>query len=558
MRRRIHLLVTIGLLTSSLLSGCFGTAQTKDPVPGDERQTRKVNRVSWFSGVSTWTPPMPWSTDPQTVQGAISEQTGLAFDFEIPVQDGDTKLSLMLVSGQQLPDVMTTTNLVLAEKLGRSGKVWNLEELLRKYDPKSHLLDGFPEDIKQAVSERDGGWFAFPSHNSSPDARKRYPPSDSYYVDGIKYRNNFGMMINRRILDELGLRLEDVGTEAGLMEAYRQIQLKGLTVNGEPVIPLQIDGGLYQTTTLVTLQDMFGAMPVDRNGMYRNRILAPETQYALRFLNRSVQAGYMAPTQMTMDPTSVKEAVTSGKVFSFIGNTANTGLERMDYWVSPGPLLSSEGTRPVLWKRRSVGTGWMQTFIAKTARHPEKLAGWLSYMTSEEGMLLHYFGFEGRHYTLNDRGLLVQTEEGIQAQADHTANGVGIFWPFANISWHDSVKQAPSEAMGGNEWAVMEVQTAFGKSEHTVNYDTTPLTLPPDFISSRKEWVAIEERINVFKKTQIAKIIMAENDETFIRLYEAMIAGMKRLGSEQLDAAVNEQIQKQMDATGIYVKGVNS
>ena len=38
----------------------------------------------------------------------------------------------------------------MGKKLVQAGKVWKLEEFLKKYDPESHLLKDFPADVKTA------------------------------------------------------------------------------------------------------------------------------------------------------------------------------------------------------------------------------------------------------------------------------------------------------------------------------------------------------------------------------------------------------------------------
>ena len=554
-------LAMLVLALSLFISGCFsGDRESELPLGDNSGETalNKMDQVIWFSDVSDWTPPSPWSTDLETVEGQITDKTGLTFDFNIPVQDGATKLSLMLISGQELPDVMTVTNEVLAKKLIQANKVWSIKNLLEQHDPGSHLLQDFPDDMKQVISERDGGWYAFPSHISTADARKRYPPSSSSYEDRVRYHKNFGIMINQKILTQLGLTIEDVSTEDGLTKAYQKIKDMKLSLDGAPVIPLQVDGRNYQVSTLEVLQDMFGVMAVDKDGSYRGRILAPETKHVLKFLNQAAQAKFFEAGQLTMDNSAVRSEVMSGRVFSFIGNTANTGLSEMDYWVSPGPILSSEGTKPVIGKSSRPGPGWMQTYISKTTKYPEKLAKWLTYMSSDEGMTLHNFGIEGEHFIRNEQGLIVQTDIGKSVLAHYAQTGVGAFWPFANISWNDSVKQAPTSNTGPDATVAMSVQTAFGRSEHTVYYDTTPLELPADFMSSHSKWLNIQEQIDVFVQSQISKVIMAENDAAFNKMYDELIIKVKALGIESINTEINKQVQKQMDQLDIKLKGINS
>ncbi|MGO4375860.1 hypothetical protein AB4Z21_34970, partial [Paenibacillus sp. MCAF20] len=175
-----------------------------------------------------------------------------------------------------------------------------------------------------------------------------------------------------------------------------------------------------------------------------------------------------------------------------------------------------------------------------------------------EGMLLHNFGFEGRHYSKNEQGLVAQTNEGMQAVTDYATTGIGAFWPFANVSWSNSVKQPSTELTGQDGLVAISVQSAFGKSPHTFIYDLSPFILPTDFIPSGSEMFNDQERINVYKESQIAKIVIANDDAEFSRLYGEMIAKIKELGIEAIDATINAQVQKQMKDGGIDLKGVNS
>ncbi|MCA0755418.1 hypothetical protein KP806_10175 [Paenibacillus sp. N4] len=516
-------------------------------------------KAVWFSSIDFWNPPSTWSTDPNTVQGAITEKTGLTFEFNIPAQDGDTKLNLMLVSsGEAFPDVITITNDVLGKKLIESGKVWDLDEFLKKYDPESHLLKDFPADVKETIIDRDGGFYAFPSHINSEDARKQYPPSGQFYIDLVDYASNGAIVVNENILKEAGLTLEDIKTESGLLAAYQKIKEMDLKVNGAPVIPLLVDGKNYQGPTLGFLQDSFGAMPIDKNGVYRDRLLAPETKFALGFLNKASKAGYFEPGQMTVDNAAVKADMASGRVFTFIGNSADTSFHNNDYWTSSGPILSDAGTKPVLNKSKLAGGGWMKTFISKSAKEPEKLAKWLSFMSSKEGMMLHIYGFEGIDYTLDAEGHLVKTEKGIKDATEYMKTGLSAFWPFHHTSFSYSAQQPPNEETDKQAVTANRVQSAYGKAEETVIYDGSPLGLPADLFPADSKFANDELQIKTYKEAQIAKIILAKSDDEFNKLYDEMIAQLKKLGIEALDQERDKYVQQKKTEYGIDVKGINS
>ncbi|MBD3921752.1 hypothetical protein H8B09_23520 [Paenibacillus sp. PR3] len=558
-KRRFALGVTLALTMA--LTACGGSGNSNESAsdstkPSDSTTSGQTDKAVWFSSVDFWNPPAKWNTDPNSVQGAITAKTGLTFEFNIPAQDGDTKLNLMLLSNKDFPDVLTITNDVMVKKLIQSGKVWELEEFLKKYDPESHLLTDFPADVKEVIEKRDGGFYAFPSHISSDDARKVYPPSGQFYIDTVDYASNGGILVNSNILKEIGMTLDDIKTEQGLLQAYEKA--KGLKVNGAPVIPLLVDGKSYQDATLPFLQYTFGAMRVDKDGNYRDLLLAPETKDALGFLYKSMKGGYFEPGQMTVDNAAVKADIASGRVFTFIGNTANTSFNNYDYWTSSGPILSDSGKKPTMEKSTLAGGGWMKTFISKDTRYPEKLAKWISFMSSKEGMLLSSYGFEGRDYTFDDKGLLVKTEEGLKNATDYMNTGVGAFWPFAHTTFSYSIQQPPTMETDKAAVIAVQAQSAYGKDPATQKYVNNSLNLPADYFAADSENSNIETQVKAYKEAQIAKIIMSKSDEEFNSLYEDMVAQLKKLGLEKVDAEKNKYVQEKNKEYGIEVKGINS
>jgi putative aldouronate transport system substrate-binding protein len=567
---KLKLCAVLALAGAVALSGCTSSK------PGDNSAETKGSKseaaqggptqLAWFADTSFWNPPSPWNTDPNSVEGTITQKTGLTFQWNIPAQDAGTKLSLMLTTSDKLPDIMTVTDGTLIKKLIQSGKVWNMEEFLKKYDPSSPLLTNFPQDLKKALTERDGGWYSFPSHIDTADARKMYPPSSNFFSDGAKYRDNGSIMFNEQIMKQAGISVSDLKTEDGVLAALKKV--KGTTFNGAPVIPLQLDGKGYSGISvggsghggsLGVLESMFGAMPVDKEGNYRDVILAPETKHALDFLFKAAQEGLFDPSQMTMDTTATKAAVVSGRVFAFIGNTANTGFTdqtSVATWVSPGPVLSNQSTKPVMGRSLKVGTGWLQTFISKTAQSPERIAKLLDFMTSNEGLLLNYYGFKGTDYNLDKDGLVVQTEQGLKDAADYSKTGVFAFWPFHNIAWHDHATAAPTIQKGADGLEAMQVQTAFGKASEI--FDTSPLSMPSDFIPAGSKMANDQQQIKTYLEAQVSKIILAKDAAAKDQIYNEMIAKVKQMGLDDIVSKINEQFHKQEQTFGVTVKGMNS
>lgn len=349
MKIRELLLITLsaGLI---LLSGC-GAEQ--NPTVTEEGEDSYA-RASLFCDVNFWEPPS-WSTEEGTITGDITEKTGLALDITVPPQNADAQLSLMLLN-DDLPDIISLTNETTISQLITSGKVWDLEEFLKRYCPESHLLKSFPEDIKRELIKRDGGWYAYPSHMNSQDSRKIWKPSSKFYEDWTNYNDNNAIIWNRELLEKAGLTVEEVQTEEQVLAAWDKMKNMHLDVDGEAVIPLLVDGKGYIDPTVKFLEYTFGAERVDENGNYRDILLQPQAEHALLFLNEAIRNGYAAPEQLTYENTKIKSLMAGGNVFCFIGNVANSGID-FTKWVSSGPVLSSGGETPVLGKNLRAPTG---------------------------------------------------------------------------------------------------------------------------------------------------------------------------------------------------------
>jgi putative aldouronate transport system substrate-binding protein len=331
-----------------------------------------------------------------------------------------------------------------------------------------------------------------------------------------------------------------------------------LNVNGQPVIPLQLNGKNYHGESLQSLQRFFGAMPIDKDGKARDILLAPENKHAIQFMFKAAQGGFFDPGQLTTDNAAMDANFLSGRVFTFIGNTASAKFDKLDFWVSPGAILSNQGTKPVFPFWSEPGAGWMQTFISKSTKEPERLAKWLSFMTSPEGMTLNNFGIEGVHYTKDSKGLLVKTDKGIQDSKDSSKTGLDILWQFANISFIESKIPAPTKREGAGGLIEMEAKTAFGRSKETVRYDSSVLTLPGDFFAPGSKNITTRDQVKQYMEAQVAKMVLAKDEATFNKLYDEFIAKLKELKIGELDAAIDAELQKKSKEMGVTVKGVNS
>ena len=531
------MILTIAL-TAGMITGCAGKQE-------ESEQTQKENYVTatLFCDVNHWNPPA-WDLSEDSITGKITKKTGVQLDTTVPAQDADLRLKILMVN-DELPDLISVTDETVISQLVTSGKVWNLEEFLKKYKPDSHLLKDFPEDLKKEMIRRDRAWYALPSHINSEDARA-YWKQDEFWTNYQDYSDNNAIIWNIALLKEFGIDTENLQTMEQVLAAYEKVKGKK-TKAGQTVIPLLVDGKNYRDPTLKYLEGTFGAEWVDENGDFKDILLQPQTKTALSFLNIAARKGYMDSSQLTWENLKVKETLDTQPVLCFIGNIANTGIEQGD-WTSTGVILSPDGSSPVMGKSKRAN-GWMSTFVSKKCKHPEEVAEFIDYMTSVDGMMDWYYGEEGEDYTVGEDGKYYRTKQG-QKLAD--ASHLGTWWMFENTAWERSV-----QGITRQEEDMYQVMAQYGSNKHTVIYDASLLFMPADLLADNNKIKDIQSSIGLWKTDSISQVVLAESEEAFEQEYEKMLQGLYERGIEQLDDKKNEAYQENCRVYGSKIEKVN-
>lgn len=325
------------LFMIGILAGC-STANT-------ERAEASQTAFTLFSDVSHWSMPA-WSLEEGSLTAGITERTGVTVDFLIPPQEADRQLSLMLADGR-LPDIISVTDYTVIRQLISSGKVWRMDGLLETYCPDSHLLKDFPEDIKNRLAEYFGGWYSYPSNIYSEDSRKTWQEKEGYYASRYQFQENTAIIWNKKLLEAAGLNEADLKTKSQVLAAFEQVKGRKLSVGGQEVVPLLLDGSQYQRFSLQYLNNSFGAEPIDENGNYQDIWRQPQARTTLSFLNQVFRNGYSKTEYLTYGNEQIQSLIAKNCVLCFIGNIANTGMDARD-WVSTGAILPEDGSG-LLW-----------------------------------------------------------------------------------------------------------------------------------------------------------------------------------------------------------------
>lgn len=515
-----------------------------------------VSELYWFSDVSGWGPVTAnWSVDESPATEYIRDNLGLTLKIEQPPTDASTKLGLMLAQGE-LPDVMSITDSDIYRQLVAADKVWDMKTFLETYDPDSHLLKDFPEDIKQALIDVYGGWYSYPSHMESRNNREVFPPDDEVWVKVVEKGSNGCIMFNKEIMDALGITPEDVQTEEGFYAACEKVKTSGHQVDGQSVLPVVLQCNLWIGTSLDGMAaSNFGALPLDEDGNYRHTELSPGYKNALKFLNTLIQKEYLDVNTLTIDETALKTYLDAKRVFCWIGNQAQQDKTNMP-WVSYGPILASDGARPVIGINYAAGTGWIQTLVSKDCANPEKIAKLLSWASSEEGLLINYYGIEGVDYTKDENGVVTRTEEGAKIYAENYDNNV-LMWPFANTSFERHTEPVPDPT--SNRGVEVALMPAFGSHEKTYVYDSSLLDFRNGTVIEPSSDLGIKlSQVDNYLESQKAKIVTATSDAEFEKEYQNMIDTLEGYSIADIDAEYDKVYKEYCEKKGDSIENVNA
>lgn len=513
------------------------------------------SEIYWYSSVTGWGP-SGWSSgvtdSPLTT--ALKEKFGITLKIEQPPTDADTKLGLMIATGD-LPDVISLTDDATINQLIDSGMVYTMEELFQTYDPESHVLTDFPSDIRQKLVDTYGDWYSMPSHLESPDMREVYTPK-GLFLDGLNYGHNSAIMFNQTIMEELGITLEDVQTEAGFYEACEKVKNSDYTVDGKAVIPVVLHANLWISQSLDgIIAETFGAVPYDAEGNYRHLELDPGYKNALKFVNTLLRNEYLDVNCLTVDEAAVKVDLEGGRVFCWIGNPAQSGKKEQIPWVSAGPIVADNGAKAVAPINMQAGKGWIQTFVSKDCENPEAIAKMLSFGTSEEGLELNEYGVAGVDFNFED-GVAVRTEEGEKRFNDDYAKNMAL-WPFANTDYAYSTQAEPDDTM--DNYYHLTITSAIAKYEGTYMYDVGLFDFTKGTVLDPSSDLGINlMQIDSYLESQKAKIVSAADDETFEAEYQNMLDTLDSYSVAEIDAEYNKILQENLAKDGVTLENVNA
>ncbi|MGX7132061.1 sugar ABC transporter substrate-binding protein [Enterococcus songbeiensis] len=362
-----------------------------DTTPAWKLDTKKeTTKITWYIN-SDWTA-LPFGEDVTTAQ--IKKDLNIDIEF---ISGDDSKLNAM-ISGGDLPDIVTLTNKTGQAALKADSWAYSLNDLAEKYDP--YLMKAVTEDTFKWYSLDDGKTYGYPNYSNT---------AADYESGNIPVNDNF--VIREDVYEALGK--PDLSTPENFVKAMKDISEKypdlvpmGFTTVGDTAGPFTDK-----------LQDFLGVPLEDKDGNYYDRNLDEEYIAWLKTLNEVYRDGNISDDSFTDDGPTYDEKVkdgqyatvlvagTSGQGGNFNDFTKNSGTR---YIAIDGP--SSTSGRDATMNQTGI-SGWLSNYITKDAEDPAKVTQLFTYLIDEPGQILTKFGVEGVTYDYNSDGKIEYLSE---------------------------------------------------------------------------------------------------------------------------------------------------
>ncbi|WP_343794853.1 ABC transporter substrate-binding protein, partial [Gracilibacillus halotolerans] len=344
------------------------------------------------------------------VGNKIKEDTGVTLKPEFDIEGGETKIPLMVASGEY-PDLIVSKG---AGQLVDAEALIDLAPLIEEHAP--NLKEMLGDGINRLKWSKDD-----PSIYVLTTAP----------VDNQPMTPSYGAWIQHAVMKELGYpEINTLDDLKNIIFEYKELHPE---IDGQPTIGLTMntDSWRIQSSFLNSGFMMTGASD---DGEY---YIAPESYEAMLHYRRPVEKevfkwwndmnaeGLLDPEMFVQKNDQFEAKLASGRVLATIGpdylmSSAQEALreegkhERM-YGVYPVTL--NEEYVSHAYQSNGLQAGWGIS-ISKDCEDPIRAIKFLDYLASEETQIMLNWGIEGEHYDIVDGERVISDEEWEKRNSD--------------------------------------------------------------------------------------------------------------------------------------------
>jgi len=355
----------------------IGDRYVPDPdVPAWTLDTRKDRvTLTWFVQAEWWNA----SFGEDFVTSRIAKDMNIDIDFRI----GDESVLATVFASGTLPDIITIFDAASVAARGAASWAQPLNQLAESYDP--YFFKVASPDTLNWYKMDDGNTYGYSDYSNT---------FADYENDLIPAATAF--LIRRDVYDAIGrlpMRTPEEFKYAISVIAQRFPNLRPFAT------------GAKEGQLIGTFQDLLGVPIETEDGKFYDRNLDPDYLAWIRTFSELHRDGYIDDDRFSWSLPVYEEMVRSGSFATILpprlpnmaGNlqiwmTANPGME---YIAIDGPA-STLGRQPAL--SQSGISGWMINYITKQAVDPAVAIQLFTYLLSDYGQILTFFGVEGETF----------------------------------------------------------------------------------------------------------------------------------------------------------------
>lgn len=343
--------------------------------------------------------PMVEDYETNTFTKMIEEQTNIDLDFELlpPGTEGLNKLSVMIASGQTLPDII---NVSLPEdtilQYAQSGAIIPLDDFYDSVAVKfPGIVSEYPEfDIVKNITAADGHIYAVP-----------------YFEKALGNEVKYRAWINKVWLDNLGLDVPETTEELyAALKAFKENDPNGNGLQDE--YPMVGATGWSQNP-LVYLMNAFvndndgDRLLVDTNGKLYVPYTTDQWRQGLEYIRSLVDESLVSPLSFTQDDAQLR-AMVANEDACIVGAFTFAGLSLMLYdnpyfkdYVALPPVAGPDGVRLTSYTPTLPTQRW---FVTADCKEPELAFRLGDFLFDEDIWFQGRYGVFGENWGLPEEG----------------------------------------------------------------------------------------------------------------------------------------------------------
>lgn len=520
--------LVLAFMAVAIMAGCSSKNQAPpNSVPAGENQGNSksgeegaapdLSPITFDTYIDfDWYPLDTWGKD--DVSKEITARTGVTLNV---TKGTDLKQLQILLATDQLPELIFTSNLV--EMYHNSDIVHPWDELIKTYAPE--FMDELdPIEIANNTAE-DGHFYTLKTHYNNQQSWDN--------ANNVPSPGSPGLFVREDIMEELGN--PPLESFEDLLAIYRQVAQK------YPDYTVYIPHPSWQNA-IMELMGVNNASPyVDGSGQVRIGFNDEKILDYFKFMNTLYREGILKAESFTYKPEQFSQIVNSGKVFSasynaLLADDSNKVYDANGIDARMVPVMKAlTYNGETRLKPVDASTGWASFFITKKVKDPARAIELIRFLKSPEGVALTQWGIEGKHYSLNEEGLLLRPE-GFN-ELPITETGIGP-WYFQASALADGIATT-SVTLTNPEYSQYVDFLKFKKPY----FERNPVL---SFVNPKAETdeMNISAKLKELYTNAQAGIIMAKDEAEVESRFAKMMEDANKVGLERLEAYMTEEYNK--------------